>query len=381
MPNIKKVVVANTRFGFKLFAEVAKQDAGKNVFISPSSIAFALAVTYNGASGETRRAMTETLELHGMSLDEVNRANAKLREMLTSLDPQVKLAIANSLWLKHGETFKPEFVQRGRDFYDAEVSNFGNQDAPVINGWVSNKTLGKITKLVTDSDVSSAILMLINAIYFKGNWTAPFDRAQTREGDFTLLDGRRKKLPMMSKSGGYRLQDGVFKATSYPYYQGKGFQAVSLPYGSERVSMYIFLPDKESSLAGFQKQLTAKNWDDWMSRFHTTRGSIVLPRFKLDYEIKLNETLESLGMGVAFGPRAEFGEMTPPPAFISKVIHKTFVEVNEEGAEAAATTAVMVLGGPPVESFTMIIDRPFFCAIRDNETGTLLFMGSIVDPQ
>ena len=134
MPTTDKLVAPNARFGFKLFSEIAKQDAGKNIFISPFSVAAALAMTYNGASGETRQAMAETLELNGMSLDEVNQANAALRQILEGLDPQVQLAIANSLWLKHGETLKPEFVWRGRNFYDAEVANFSDGDAPVING-------------------------------------------------------------------------------------------------------------------------------------------------------------------------------------------------------------------------------------------------------
>jgi len=231
-----------------------------------------------------------------MSLDEINQANAVLRQILEGLAPQVQLGIANSLWLKHGQVFKPEFVQRGQDFYDAEIANFGSDDAPVINGWVSDKTQGKITNLITDMDVTLSILMLINAIYFKGNWTTPFDRAQTREGDFTLLDGRRKKLLMMSKSGGYRLQDNALKPVRCLYYQGTGFQAISLPYGSAQVSMYIFLPDKESSLAEFQQQLIVENWNRWMSDLAETPGKIVLPRFKVEYKVELKDALITLGM-------------------------------------------------------------------------------------
>ena len=370
MSTTDRLVAANTRFGFKLFSEIAKQDAGKNVFISPFSVAAALAMTYNGASGETQRAMAETLELNGMSLDEVNQANAALRQTLEELDPQVQLAIANSLWLKHGETFRPEFVQRGQSFYDAEVANFSNGDAPVINGWARRKTQDKIKELVTDADVAMSILMLINAIYFKGNWTAQFDKTQTQDGEFALLNGERKKHPMMYQSG------------SYKYYQGKGFQAVSLPYGNEKVSMYIFLPHQDSNLDEFQKSLTATNWERWATRFHGTEGRIVLPRFKVEYEINLNGALVALKMGIAFGENADFRELKSPPAFISNIIHKTFMEVNEEGTEAAAATAVMIgLSASFNAPFTMIVDRPFFCAIRDNETGTLLFMGSIVDPQ
>lgn len=370
MPDLA-LVTANNRFAFKLFAQVARQDTGKNVFISPFSIAMALAMTYNGARGETRRAMAETLELQGMSLDEVNRANAKLRETLANLDPQVRLAIANSLWRKHGEAFKPDFLQRGRDFYDAEIANFGGGDAPVINGWISRKTEGKIKEMVTPANVIESFLMLINAIYFKGNWTSQFDKSKTQDGEFTLVGGKQKTLPMMSQSG------------RFAYLEDKGFQAVSLPYGSGRASMYIFMPSPASNLVGFQRQLNAENWDDRISRFHKTQGEIVLPRFKVEYAAELRKALTTLGMGIAFDEmRADFSAMTPPPAFISRVIHKTFMEVNEEGTEAAAATVVMISKGIMHSMpFQMVVDRPFFCAIRDNTTGTILFMGSIVDPQ
>ena len=370
MSSLDQLIAANTRFGFKLFAEVARQDAGKNVFISPSSIAFALAMTYNGAAGETQRVMAEALELQGMSLDEVNRANTELREALANLDPQVKLAIANSLWLKEGETFKPEFVQRGRDFYDAEIANFGASDAPVINGWVSRETEDKIKNLVTPMDVVQSFLMLINAIYFKGNWTVQFDKAATRDGTFHLLNGGRKRLPMMSQSG------------RFSYHESQDLQVISLSYGVGKASMYIFLPAQSSNLADFQAQLTVDRWNGLMREFRSMQGSITLPRFKVEYAIKLNDALQALGMDVAFSPRADFSEMTAPPAFISKVIHKTFMEINEEGTEAAAATVVMMERSVSLtKPFQMVVDRPFFCAIRDNQAGTILFMGSIVDPQ
>ncbi len=368
MSKVKELVSANNRFAFKLFAEVTRQETAQNIFISPSSIAMALAMTYNGAGGKTQKAMAETLELRGMSLEQVNRANAALRDKLQELDPQVQLAIANSLWAKLGEHFKPIFVQRAADYYDARVANFGPGDAEVINGWVSDKTQGKIKELVTDRDLAIVVLMLINAIYFKGNWTKQFDPADTRERPFNLRNGEKKQHPMMSQSGHYR------------YLQGTDFQAISLPYGSGQVSLYIFLPNSDSSLEEFQKGLTDKKWERWMSQFQEIPGDIVLPRFKLEYGISLNEALKALGMALAFDGRADFEEMCPG-VFIGQVRHRTFVQVNEEGTQAAAATAVMMIRAMPAETFTMIVNRPFFCAIRDNQTGTLLFMGSIADPQ
>jgi len=370
-----RLVSANIIFGFKLFAEIIKQDTGKNIFVSPASVAIALAMTYNGAGGKTKQAMAGALELPAMSLQEVNRANAALRAMLENPDPKVQLNIANSLWARKGIIFKPVFMKRNEDFYGAEVTtlDFDDPAAPsTINSWVSEKTKGKINKIMENIS-SDAILFLINAIYFKGNWTVEFAKEKTEERPFYLLDGAQENHSMMSQSGNYR------------YYRGKDFQAISLPYGdNKRVSMYIFLPNKDSSLKEFLESLNAENWKNWMSQFHMMQGSIVLPRFKLEYELNLNNALKALGMEVAFDKsRANFENMCPIApgvnVFIKEVKHKTFLEVDEEGTEAAGVTSVEIGITSVGQEFSMIVDHPFFCAIRDNETGTILFMGSIVE--
>jgi serine protease inhibitor len=217
-------------------------------------------------------------------------------------------------------------------------------------------------------------MFLINAIYFKGNWAKQFDRRRTRDLPFTLPDGSQKQRPLMAQSG------------RFDYYAGQQFQAVSLPYGAGRASMYIFLPEQRSSLRAFRRELSHKSWDAWMRHFRQTEGMLALPRFKIQYEATLNDALKALGMAIAFdGRRADFGGMFAdgkPNASIDEVKHKTFVEVNEEGTEAAAVTSIgmMRTSMMPQRSFNMVVDRPFFCAIRDNQTGALLFMGSIVDP-
>jgi serine protease inhibitor len=371
-----RLTTANTRFGFKLYREILKKSGDKNVFVSGSSVGLALAMAYNGAGGQTQQAMARALELQGLSLDEVNRANAALKTSLENPDPKVQLKIANSLWAKKGVDFKPEFIERNKNFYAAEVAalDFGSPSAPAtINAWVSNNTAGKIDKIVDQIDGDS-ILFLINAIYFKGQWTEAFDKAKTTEQPFTSGAGKQKPHPMMPQSG------------KYNYYENDKFQAVSLPYGGKRVSMYIFLPVEGSRLAEFHNQLTAENWDSWMSGFRQTDGDIMVPRFKVEFEVDLNEALKALGMTEAFAAdRADFSGMlqSAQRAFISKVKHKTFAEVNEEGTEAAAVTSVEMRATSmqvPRKRFHMEIDRPFFCAIRDNQTGTVLFMGSITDP-
>lgn len=380
-PVDQKLVAANTKFGFKLFYEVLKQDSSKNVFVSPSSVAIALAMTYNGASGETQQAMAKTLELQGMSLQEINEANAALKASLENPDSgkgvdssRPQLTIANSLWAKQGVPFEPEFLQRNRQFYQAKVTNldFSSPTAPtVINNWVKQSTQGKINQIV-DNIQADQVLFLINAIYFKGKWATPFNKSQTSEQVFYQLDGTSTKVPMMSQNGKYR------------YYENNNFQAISIPYSKGRLSFYIFLPKQNSTKGNFSQQFNAENWQQWMTNFKMREGYIQLPRFKMDYEIELTNALKALGMGVAFNSSANFTQMSRIPVNINKVKHKTFVEVNEEGTEAAAVTAVGIVttSAPmPEEPFRMIVDRPFYCAIRDNQTGTLLFIGSIVEPK
>jgi serine protease inhibitor len=371
-----KIVESSNKFGFKLFSEVLKDDKGENnVFISPSSVAIALAMTYNGASGSTQQAMAKTLELQGMNLPEINSSYAAvLKQLLENPDAKVQLSIANSLWANQDVSFAPDFLKRSQDFYQAKVSNLNFKDAAAsstINNWVKEKTKGKIAKIVETIEPNQ-VLFLINAIYFKGNWSNKFDKSQTAQYPFYITPGRRKQHPMMSQEGDYR------------YHESEEFQAVSLPYGKDgRLSFYIFLPKQNSNLKAFYQNLNIENWEKWMTQFNKQKGFIRLPRFKTDYEVTLNDALKSLGMEEAFSRKANFSGMGKNFA-ISQVKHKTFVEVNEEGTEAAAATSVGIvttsLRQEP-EPFKMIVDRPFFCAIRDNQTGNILFMGSIIEPQ
>lgn len=372
-----RLVSASTSFGFKLYHEVARESAAKNIFISPASVALCLAMTYNGAVGETKEGMQSALEIHGLTHGELNRAYAALRSELENPDPKVQLQIANSLWARKGISFNPAFIARNKEFYGAEVTalDFGDPGAPaIINAWVKDKTKDKIDKIVDSIDAQS-VLFLINAIYFKGAWSAEFDKAKTKDDAFTTASGLKKRLPMMTQSG------------KYNYHETKNFQAVSLPYGGGRVSMYVFLPAAGTNINQFLPSLTTANWGAWMREFSKTEGVIALPRFKVEYEILLNASLKTLGMGVAFDPdRANFTGMFQggQNAFISKVKHKTFAEVNEEGTEAAAVTSTeMVVTSMPAQrkTFRMVVDRPFFFVIRDNKTGSVLFLGSIVDPQ
>ena len=378
-PVDNSVASANTQFGFNLFNEIRKTESDKNIFISPFSISNALAMTLNGAAGETEQAMVNTLRLQGLSPESINAGYAGLHQILLTSDPKVTLTIANSLWARRGIPFKQDFLQRNTQFFGAEISTLDFNDpnaSKTINAWVDASTNGKIQKIVGDDIDPFTVLFLINAIYFKGTWQTEFDPSKTRDGVFYLATGDEKQVPMMTRTG------------VYPYYENReeDFQGMSLPYGDGRMSMYIFLPGRESDLDVFLQNLNAESWENWISQFGEQEVLLKVPKFKLEYEKGLGDTLKALGMDVAFdASRADFSDMASLETlngnlYIQKVLHKTFVEVNEEGTEAAAATSVAIgvksLPPPPPQ---FIADRPFFFAIRDNETKTVLFMGIIVE--
>jgi serpin B len=369
---------AYTAFGVNLYKELVREKPGENVFISPASVGFALAMTMNAAAGRTREAMAKTLGLSGRSVDSVNMADSALISGMNDTIRSVKLSVANSLWARQGVTFKEEFLRRNKRYYGAEIHtlDFSSPGAPgTINGWVAEKTNNKITQIVDQID-DSTIMFLINAIYFKGSWTKEFDKSITREEPFHLPTGATSPHPMMRQFG------------KYGYLEEDGFQAARLPYGDGRIGMYVFLPSKDSSLERFQEGLTGEKLHTWIGRLAPHEGTVGLPRFRLEYEASLKQSLSVLGMEVAFdGGRADFTRMFEADdanAYIHEVKHKTFVEVNEEGTEAAAVTSVEIRVTSAIQAempFEMIVDRPFFLAIVDGKTGLVLFMGSIVNPR
>ena len=366
VPGFSSVASANTKFGFKLLHDLREQEAGPNIFISPLSISIALTMTYNGAVGETERAMAEVLEIDALDLSTINNSNKALRNSLENPDPKVEISIANSIWSRQGVEFNPEFLDRNRVFFGAEIASLdfnSPQAIATINDWVNTNTNGKIEKILERINPLT-MLFLINAIYFKGNWQDEFDKSRTRPGIFYLPNGSEKQVQMMRREG------------EYPYFRGEDFEATSLPYGDGRLGMYIFLPNPDSNINEFLGDLNAENWEHWISQFRDREHEMMLPRFKLEYEVKLNDTLKALGMEVAFSGGANLSGMGPN-LFISEVKHKTFVEVNEEGTEAAAVTVVVPnASGPPV----FRVDRPFFFTIYDAETETILFMGTVTEP-
>ena len=362
-------------FGFNLYKNLAREN--ENIMISPVSVSLAMAMVYNGANGATREDMARALNVQGLELDRLNKNNLALLYYLTSADPELTLNIANSIWMLEDFKFSEAFVATVKNDYQAEAKKLDFADpksADVINKWVNDKTRGTIDQIVTPPIDSQTIMFLINAVYFKGSWTSPFETELTSEQAFNLVDGQTVTVPTMYQSG------------SFDYLKTSGFQALRLPYGEdEQMAMVLFLPDQNTSLSEFQNQLNQDNWSNWQAHFEAKAGTLMLPKFTMEYEKSLNQVLAELGMGIAFEPgKADFSGLAAAAAddiYISNVKHKTFIEVDETGTEAAAVTSVEVgTTSMPAYDFELNFDRPFFYAIEDSETGAIVFMGAVLDP-
>ena len=372
------LVSANTRFAFDLFRELVAEDANENVFISPLSVSMALAMTYNGAEGTTKDAMAKTLNFGNVTLEEVNQEYSDLTESLKNVDQAVKLLIGNSVWMKEefAPIVNPSFLERVGTSYDGETftRDFGNPETVTeINDWVNNATEGKITKAIQQID-PQLVMFLINAIYFKGEWVTRFDEAQTQKQDFLLPNESAVKVVMMSTSG------------NFSYYSGQNCHVARLPYGRDKIAMYIFLPDEGISLDSFIASLNQTAQQEYLSRLRPVGDlAVKLPKFNVEYGVRLNSVLQKLGMGIAFDrDMANFSGIASTNLqnlHISYVDHKAVVEVNEEGTEAAAVTVVGA-GATSVhnEQPSFVVDRPFFFEIRDDRSGSILFIGKILNP-
>lgn len=371
----EEIVAPNNELGFKLLAEV-EADKHDNTFISPTSLFAALSMVYNGADGETKEEIANVLQVKGIDVSDLNQANAALQSMLGKDSDAVQLDIANSIWLNDNFHFQEEFADNNKGYFNAgikEIDVLDKASAKKINDWVKSATNEKIEDIVEDPLSPNLVALLLNAIYFKGDWTHEFDKKLTENRPFHLKDGTTKEVPLMSMQ------------RELAYMENDDFQAVKLPYGEEEMSMKVFLPNENKNLEEFKKSLTSETWSAWDAEFMSQEGTILLPKFQLEYEEVLNEALEKLGMGSAFDERADFTKMVQEDAslVISEVKQKTYIDVHEEGTEAAAVTSIEVretaaiLGDP----FHMEVNRPFFIAITDEETGAILFMGTIGNPQ
>lgn len=391
----ESLAAANTRFAFDLLKQIANKQPGGNVFISPYSVSTILQMVVDGAAGSTKQEMESALYLNEMVGDSAvsgpkqeiesvrylngmaarDEACKSLVRSITSGQNNVTLNLANSVWFKQSVELRPEFVAGCTNYFRAEAGalDFSSpQSAKIINDWAETNTRGRIKDIVQWPMNPLTRVILANAIYFKGRWAREFDKGTTKDRAFTAPDGTQKQVPMMQQQG------------HFDYFQGKGFQAVRLPYAGRRLEMYLFLPDNGSDFKKLLAGFDGSGWQKEIQRqFRDREGMVMLPRFKLNYDVVLNEPLEALGMKRAFSADADFSAMSAEKLFLSEVKQKSFVEVNEEGTEAAAVTTVTLhamVATRPESPFELILDHPFFFVIGDETTHSILFMGIVSNP-
>jgi serpin B len=369
-----------------------KNAPGKNIVVSPLSVATALLLLDNGAGGDTRTAISRTLGVNGADLTLLNEQAAAQRESLKSSGDGMaapQLAIANGLWADKGVQLAEPFTETARRYFAAEARSLpfkSPASADIINAWASKNTAGKIPQVIDAPALAelSGGAVLTNAVYFKAPWQSEFAESLTKLGPFTLASGRTVQVPRMHQPSG----EGEYTS----YLKGEGFQAVTLPYRDDRkerrvyCAFYILLPDQGSAPDALLPQLTAENWRKWRGKFGQAEVDLTLPKFTTTFDASLTPPLTALGMGGAFSPdHADLGLVgLPPRSFIARATHTVYFDVNEKGTEAAAVTTIgMGFGGPPsaVPKVNFVVDRPFLCAIVEEKTGAILFIGIIDDPR
>ena len=369
--DVQQVVQANNAFALDLYARL--KEAEGNLFFSPHSVSTALAMVYAGARGQTAEEMADVLHLE-LPQDRLHPAFAELeRRSAADSSSGCRLSTANALWARRGLSLSSAFVELTRANYGAGVQEVDFGTAPerarqTINQWVQQRTEGKIRDLLQPGDVDSlTALVLTNAIYFKADWRWKFDARQTADAPFTVAPGRTVQTPMMHQKGKFRVG------------HGQGVRLLELPYAGDDLSMIVLLPTELDGLADLEHALTVDNLDRWLATLHEGEVAVFLPRFDLTARFDLSQVLPSMGMPAAFGGAADFSGITGrKELFISKVVHQAFVDVDEEGTEAAAATGVVMkrTSMPP----TFRADHPFVFLIRHNLTRSIMFAGRVANP-
>lgn len=366
-----RVIEASNRFAFDLLRRASAPDS--NLFLSPVSASMALGMTMNGTAGETFAQMRSALGFGDLPIGDINASYRGLIDLLLDLDPSVEMAVGNSVWSRTGFPVRRTFLDTVKEYFDAEAAelDFSTAGAPAhINGWVSDATRGRIEAIVPNPIPAEVVMYLINATYFKGTWTLQFDPRDTRDAPFHLADGSTLSTKLMKLEGGL------------PYHATDRYQAVDLPYGGKAFSMTVVLPAEHVGIEELIASFGAEEWAALTGSFHDVNGTLYLPRFRMSYKRSLNEDLKAMGMIDAFDDvRADFTPLSPATGlYISNVLQKSWVDVNEEGTEAAAATSVEVGVTSIGPGFEMRADRPFLFALRERLSGTILFVGKVVTP-
>ena len=370
----KSLIESSNKFSINLFKNSLEYDKDKNIFISPLSVSYALGMAYNGAAGETREVIGNVLQIEDINLTEFNSNYKSLIELLKNIDQDIDLTIANSVWYRQEFNIEKEFRDNLISYFDAQISGLdfsSEQSVDIINNWVSDKTNGKINSLVSSPIDPSTLMYLINAIYFKGLWTLPFDTNSTFRATFHKNDKTEIKCNMMQSGG------------EYEYLETDTFKAVNIYYGDNHFCLTVFLPINNSDISTISELLTFDNFNNWSNQFKQTKLILNLPKFKFSYKVKFDKILQNIGMSQAFDPKlANFSNIMPSNGlYIQNVIHKSFIELDETGTEAAAVTSIAI-GYTSVEPAPKQFNanRPFLFLIREIESNTILFAGAIFEP-
>ena len=371
-----EIIDADKAFGFELFREVYILSEEDNIMISPLSVSYALGMTYNGAAGSTLEAFNDVMHFGDLTTGEVNESYKDLMVQLLNLDDKVEFSIANSIWYRLGFQVLPDFINTNEDYFDAAVREIDFSDpqtVEIINQWIEDKTNDKIKDML-DYIPTDAVMYLINAIYFNASWKYEFEKGETYQGDFKLEDGTKHQTDYMRVKGNFQ------------YTSNEDFTAIELPYGDSTFSMVVMLPSHEKEVSDLVAKLDLTHWDSWFESSWFTGVQVDLPKFKYEFKELLNDPLTDLGLGVAFSEfEADFTRINPGGnLFISRVIHQSFIDVQEEGTEAAAATIVEMNltsaggGGSPIN---FKADKPFLYLIKENSTGAIVFIGKVGKPE
>ncbi|WP_060860778.1 serpin family protein [Paenibacillus riograndensis] len=361
--------------GLKLFSQL-RDKSGGNLTISPYSIATALALAYNGSAGETAEELGQLLGYAPGELQKLNASHQALLPVMQDAGPGIELKLANSVWGTSRLPLREDYLKTGKAYYKAEIRTTdlaAPRSVTEINGWVSKHTEHTIKEMLDQPPGPDAVAVLVNALYFKGGWKDAFPEENTRQAEFHLPADETVQVPMMSRTG------------YFPYAAHEDWEAIRIPYGDEQMDMLVILPSERSSLEDLETRL-AEGGIPAEEDFENRQGTVGLPRFTANYGTDLKDAVQALGVKQAFDPaKGDFSKLadTPDPIYISRIIHKTYVDVNEKGTEASASTLVEMLAGaaPSVKlPFQMTVDRPFLFVIEDRQTGVWLFLGAIENP-
>jgi len=366
------LINSENSFAFDIFKSVLHNtDGSDNIIISPLSISSALSMTVNGANGATRDSMLATLRMNGLTPEIINNSYKDLTAALLVVDQRVLITVANSVWIENNFVAKKTFTDILARYYNAESKSFDISDPMVpkqVNGWIENKTNGLIKNMVDQLDPKT-VMLLINAIYFKGKWNSQFDKVNTVPGSFYKSDGTTAQAQMMKQTSEYNI------------FNGDGFTLAELPYGQGNFVMDVILPTEKDGLKNITPLITDNNLNAWLHQLGKRNTELTFPKFKYGFKIELKDILEAMGMGIAFGDKADFSNISDFATQLSFVLHQAFIETNEEGTEAAAATVVGIIAtSAPASPLVLNIDHPFLYIIRETTTNTILFIGQVADP-